>query len=79
MISSVTLNSLNFVDQPPAVAFTTFADAWPRAIETEIGAALWAIERRKDFDFDYSQKSFENASFCINTPHKNKELLLNND
>ena len=28
------------VDQPPAVAFTAFADAWPRAIETEIGAAL---------------------------------------
>ena len=30
------------MDQPPAVAFTAFADAWPRAIETEIGA-------RKDF------------------------------
>ena len=34
------------MDQP-AVAFTAFADAWPRAIETEIGAALcaWARER----------------------------------
>ena len=31
------------MDQPPAVAFTAFADVWPRAIETEIGAALWAI------------------------------------
>ena len=31
------------VDQPPAVAFTALADAWPRAIETEIGAALCAI------------------------------------
>jgi len=29
------------VDQPPTVAFTAFADAWPRAIETEIGAALY--------------------------------------
>ena len=26
-------------------AFTAFADAWPRAIETEIGAALCAIAR----------------------------------
>ena len=31
------------MDQPPAVALTAFADAWPRAIETEIGAALCAI------------------------------------
>ena len=31
------------MDQPPVVAFTAFADAWPRAIETEIGAALCAI------------------------------------
>jgi len=31
------------VDQPPAVALTAFADAWPRAVETEIGAALCAI------------------------------------
>ena len=31
------------MDQPPAVAFTAFADAWPRAIETEIGAALCTI------------------------------------
>ena len=31
------------MDQPPAVAFTAFADVWPRATETEIGAALCAI------------------------------------
>ena len=37
------------VDQPPAVAVTAFADAWPRAIETEIGAALCAIGAGKDF------------------------------
>ena len=35
------------MDQPPAVAFTAFADAWPRAVETEIGAALCAIGRGK--------------------------------
>ena len=39
------------VDQPPAVALTAFADAWPRAIETEIGAVLCAIGCGKDFDF----------------------------
>ena len=38
------------MDQPPAVALTAFADAWPRATETEIGAALCAIRRGKDFD-----------------------------
>ena len=41
------------MDQPPAVAFTAFADAWPRAIETETGAALCAIGAGKDFDFDF--------------------------
>ena len=35
------------VYQPPAVAFTAFADTWPRAIETEIGTALCAIGHRK--------------------------------
>ena len=29
--------------QPPAVAFTAFADVWPRATETEICAALCTI------------------------------------
>ena len=28
------------VNQPPAVAFTAFADVLPKATETEIGAAL---------------------------------------
>ena len=32
-------------------AVTAFADAWPRAIETEIGAALCAIGAGKDFNF----------------------------
>ena len=40
------------MDQPPAVAFTSFADVWPRATEMEIGAVLCAIGAGKDFDFD---------------------------
>ena len=39
--------------QPLAVAFTAFANVWPRATETEIGAALCAIGAGKDFDFDF--------------------------
>ena len=38
------------MDQPPAAAFTAFADAWPRPIETEIGAAICAIGAGKDFN-----------------------------
>ena len=41
------------MDQPPAVALTVIAGAWPRAIETEIGVALCAIGHRKDFDFNF--------------------------
>ena len=36
---------------PPAVAFTAFADAWPKAIETEIGTAYTPLGAGKDFDF----------------------------
>ena len=32
------------MDRSPAVASTAFADVWSRATETEIGAALCAIE-----------------------------------
>ena len=39
------------VSQPPAVAFTAFADAWPMSIETEIGTALCAIGRGKGLVF----------------------------
>ena len=57
------------MDQPPAVALTAFADAWPRATETEIGAALCAIRRGKDFDFDFDldteYRGAENISHCI--------------
>ena len=41
------------MDQPSAVAFTAFADAWPRATETEIGAAPCTIGRGKGLDFEY--------------------------
>ena len=39
------------MDQPPTVAFTTFPDVWPRATETEIGAALCAIGAGKTLTF----------------------------
>ena len=42
------------MDQPPAVAFTAFTDVWPRATETEIGAALCAIGAGRTLNFfDY--------------------------
>ena len=40
------------MDQPPAVALTAFPDAWPRARETEIGAALCAIGAGRTLTFD---------------------------
>ena len=39
------------MDQPPVVAFTAFADVWPRATETEIGAALCAIGAGRTLTF----------------------------
>ena len=43
------------MDQSPTVAFTAFADVWPRATETEIGAAPFAIgaERTLNLTFFY--------------------------
>ena len=41
------------MDQPPAVAFTAFADVWPRDTETEIGAALCAIGAGRTLTFDF--------------------------
>ena len=41
------------MDQPSAVAFTAFADVWPRATETEIGAVLCAIGAERSSIFFY--------------------------
>ena len=41
------------MDQPPAVAFTVFADAWPMTRETEIGATLCAIGAGSTLTFDF--------------------------
>ena len=49
------------MDRPPTVAFTAFTDAWPRAIEKEIGATLCAIDMGKDFYF------FDFVVFCMNS------------
>ena len=56
------------MDQTPAVAPTAFADAWPRAIETEIGAALCTIGAGKDFDFFESfreMKMLKSQIICL--------------
>ena len=45
------------MDQPPTVALTAFADAWPRAIETEIGAALCAIGAGRTLTFLKKKKT----------------------
>ena len=39
------------MDQHPAVAFTVFAEVWPRTTETEIGAALCAIGAGRTLTF----------------------------
>ena len=39
------------MDQPPIVAFRAFANAWPRAMEMEIGAALCAIGAGRTLTF----------------------------
>ena len=42
------------MDQPPAVAFTAFADVWPMATEKEIGAALRATGTGRALTYDFS-------------------------
>ena len=60
------------MDQPPAVAFTAFADAWPRAIETEIGAALCAIGAGRTLTLTSLRVHYSSAlarSFACNVHH----------
>ena len=40
------------MDQTPTVAITAFVDAWPRATETEIGAALCAFGAGMTLSFE---------------------------
>ena len=49
------------MDQPPTVAFTAFADTWPRAIKMKIGATLCAIGCRKVLYFNV----YLAGSFCL--------------
>jgi len=54
------------VDQPPNAPFTAFADAWRRAIETEIGAVLAPSGSGKDFKFfDFGLLSTQKLSCTI--------------
>ena len=41
------------MDQPPTLALTSFADAWPRAIEIEIGAPYAPLGTGKNFDLTW--------------------------
>ena len=50
------------MDQPPAVAFTEFADVWSRATEREVGAALCAIGAGRTLTFLIISQASENAS-----------------
>ena len=52
------------MDQPPALAFTASADAWPGAIETEIGTPYAPLDAGKDFDFDKEIAYFVFFSCC---------------
>ena len=44
---------LNYFE--PTVAFTAFADLWPRAIEKEIGATHVPLGTGKDFDLTFEK------------------------
>ena len=53
---------------PPAVAFSAFADVWPRATETEIGAALCANAPGRTLTCDFIESNVNRAIFvrhCI--------------
>ena len=54
------------MDQPPAVAFTAFADAWPRAMETEICVAQCATGAGKNFD--YAPEHDTELENCLKLP-----------
>ena len=67
------------MDQPPAVALTAFADAWPRAIETEKGAALCAIGAGRPLIFDYRYNICHSAPLLLYIRLKldfNKDLTI---
>ena len=53
------------MDQPHAVAFTAFADAWPKTMETEIGDAQCVTGAGRNFDFDMYHTLFESPIQCI--------------
>ena len=52
------------MDQPPTVALTAFADAWPRATETEIDAAICAIGAERTLTFDELFTQTEKTNGC---------------
>ena len=44
------------MDQPSTVAFTAFADVWPKDAETEIGTALCSIGAGRTLTLTFDAK-----------------------
>ena len=57
------------MDQPTSVAFTAFADVWPRATETEIGATLCAIGTGRTLNF------FDKCAWSFSIPERRKRKI----
>ena len=63
------------MDQPPTVAFTAFADVWPRATETEIGAALCAFGVGRTLTLTSDNTAFR-FTFALSIQNMNSCLVL---
>ena len=66
------------VGQLPAVAFTAFADAWPRATETEIGATLCTIGAGRTWTFDLTMSLLTNFDKFQSPIYGGPQLLRQN-
>ena len=66
------------MDQPPAVALTAFADAWPRAIETEIVYCPGAIHLTLEILVALSVQGFQGICGWYGVLyHQHIEQLIN--
>ena len=70
------------VDELFAVAFTAFADVWPRAAETEMGAALCAIGAGRTLTFGLTSIPYWRVGYsecCLSTKISFTKLKLGTD
>ena len=70
------------VDERFAVAFTAFADVWPRAAETEMGAALCAIGAGRTLTFGLTSIPYWRVGYskcCLSTKISFKKLKIGKD